>query len=161
MSKREIVLRLRLRELSQEFDCGEEGALSVAELHELAILQAEHLDAQAAEIEKLRRWVNDLQSGMYVNCVYCGHRYGPQEDTPVAMADVLKEHIAQCPEHPLSAANAEIERLRGLLQRCYDCGHRNGWEDGETTNEVMEDVGAYIYELEHPGAAQRKEESDE
>jgi len=40
------------------------------------------------ELEELRKdyartcseraaWVNDLQSDMYVNCVYCGHRYGP------------------------------------------------------------------------------------
>jgi hypothetical protein len=41
-------------------------------------------------IAELVAWVNDLQSGMYINCVYCGHRYGPSSDTPVAMADVLK-----------------------------------------------------------------------
>ena len=34
------------------------------------------------EIERLKVWVDDLQSGMYVNCVYCGHRYGPGETTP-------------------------------------------------------------------------------
>jgi hypothetical protein len=67
-----------------------------------------------AENQRLQKWVADLQSGMYINCVYCGHRYGPKEDTPVAMADVLKAHIEQCPEHPLSHAKAEIERLRGL-----------------------------------------------
>ncbi len=48
----------------------------------------------------------------------CGHRYGPREDTPVAMADVLKEHIEQCPEHPLSEAKREIEWLRE---------ERDGW----------------------------------
>jgi len=53
-------------------------------------------------LEKAKSWIKDLHSGMYVNCVYCGHRYGPKENTPVAMADVLKEHIEQCPEHPLS-----------------------------------------------------------
>lgn len=53
-------------------------------------------------IENLQQWVNDLQSGMYINCVYCGHRYGPKEDTPVSMADILKEHIEKCPEHPMS-----------------------------------------------------------
>ncbi len=73
-----------------------------------------------AEIERLRSWVADLQSGMYINCVYCGHRYGPREDTPVAMAEVLKEHIAQCPEHPLSHANAEIERLRAIVDQLRD-----------------------------------------
>lgn len=55
------------------------------------------------EIARLHQWCSDLQSGMYVNCVYCGHRYGPRETTPVAMADALKAHAAQCPEHPMSA----------------------------------------------------------
>jgi hypothetical protein len=55
-----------------------------------------------AEIDRLNKWVSDCQAGMYVNCVYCGHRYGPDKDTPVAMADVLKQHIAVCPKHPMS-----------------------------------------------------------
>ena len=76
------------------------------------------------EIERLSQWVNDLQSGMYVNCVYCGHRYGPREDTPVAMADVLREHIEQCPQHPLSAAKAQIERLTKTLTQVYAALHK-------------------------------------
>ena len=62
--------------------------------------------------ERLQDWVNDLQSGMYINCVYCGHRYGPREDTPESMADVLKAHIEKCPEHPLFHARAEITKLK-------------------------------------------------
>lgn len=77
------------------------------------------------EIADLQQWVNDCQSGMFVNCVYCGHRYGPREDTPVAMADVLRQHIEQCPKHPLSAAKAEIDRLRAALL-CEDC-NGTGW----------------------------------
>ena len=69
----------------------------------------------AAKVKQLRQWVNDLTSGMYVNCVYCGHQYGPRENTPVAMADVLKEHIEKCSEHPLAAANNEIKQLREKL----------------------------------------------
>jgi hypothetical protein len=57
---------------------------------------------QAEEIGKLRNWVDDLQSGMYVNCVYCGHRYSNRE-APEPAAEVLKRHIATCPEHPMSA----------------------------------------------------------
>jgi hypothetical protein len=56
------------------------------------------------EDTRLKQWVCDLQSKLYVNCVYCGHRYGPRETTPVVMADVLKAHISVCPEHPLSKA---------------------------------------------------------
>ena len=63
----------------------------------------------------LRRWVNDLQSEMYVNCVYCGHRYGPNPGTPVAMADVLKRHIEKCPDHPMSKLKAAIKAVRKTL----------------------------------------------
>lgn len=71
----------------------------------------------SVEVDRLRAWVNDCQSGMYINCVYCGHRYGPRESTPVAMADVLKAHIEKCPKHPLSHAKAEIERLRAIVDK--------------------------------------------
>jgi hypothetical protein len=72
---------------------------------------AEFLRQVKAEVKRLKKWVSDLQSGMYVNCVYCGYRYGPDPGTPVAMADVLKAHIAKCPEHPLSKANARLADL--------------------------------------------------
>lgn len=52
-------------------------------------------------VKAYQQWVNDLQAGMYVNCIYCGHRYGPEDETPVAMADVLKEHIESCTAHPM------------------------------------------------------------
>lgn len=64
------------------------------------------------ENERLRNWVNDLQAGMYINCVYCGHRYGPDTEIPTSMANVLKEHIEQCPNHPLFEAKQEIKKLR-------------------------------------------------
>lgn len=69
-----------------------------------------------AENDRLEQWVNDLQAGMYVNCVYCGHRYGPEAEVPSTMADVLKEHIEQCPEHPLSHAKARIAVLEAGLE---------------------------------------------
>jgi DNA-directed RNA polymerase subunit RPC12/RpoP len=61
---------------------------------------------------RLRQWVDDLQSGMYVNCVYCGHRYGPKDKTPTSMAEVLKKHIEACPKHPMAALKRELEELR-------------------------------------------------
>ncbi len=81
------------------------------------IARLDDLQEAANEISRLRQWVADCQAGMYVNCVYCGHRYGPDHSTPVAMADVLKRHIEQCPEHPLSHAKAEIARLRKALEK--------------------------------------------
>jgi hypothetical protein len=61
------------------------------------------------ENERLNKWINDLQSGMFVNCVYCGHRYGPDPGTPVAMAEVLKEHVVKCPKHPMSKLRTALE----------------------------------------------------
>lgn len=71
-----------------------------------------------AEIARLKQWVNDLQSGMYINCVYCGHRYGPQDEVPSSMADVLKEHVEQCPEHPMSALKTKVRELQEELGAC-------------------------------------------
>jgi hypothetical protein len=70
-------------------------------------------------VRGLSQWVSDLQSGMYVNCVYCGHRYGPDPGTPVALADVLKDHIAQCPKHPLSIMIKRCEHLEWLLKKAW------------------------------------------
>jgi polyhydroxyalkanoate synthesis regulator phasin len=70
---------------------------------------------EEGEILRLERWVADLESGMYINCVYCGHRYGPREGTPVAMADVLKEHIEVCPKHPAAALKKRVAELEAEL----------------------------------------------
>ncbi len=83
-------------------------------LHEytkLADIHEENQSELLAEIKRLQKWLNDLHSGMYINCVYCGHRYGPDSEEGI-MSEVLHEHIATCPEHPLSAALAEIEQLK-------------------------------------------------
>jgi hypothetical protein len=67
-------------------------------------------------IRKLQQWVNDLHSGMYINCVYCGHRCGPKDEVPASMADVLKKHIEECPEHPLSHAKKRIAGLETVQE---------------------------------------------
>jgi DNA-directed RNA polymerase subunit RPC12/RpoP len=69
-----------------------------------------------AELGKMKTWVDDLQSGMYVNCVYCGHRYGPKETTPVSMADALKKHVESCPKHPMSKLKALCEELGEVVE---------------------------------------------
>ena len=86
-------------------------------LNRIVILTKEQRDWSVKEIEQLRKWTNDLQAGMYINCVYCGHRYGLDTEVPVSMADVLKEHIEQCPKHPLFEAKQEIKRLNLLVQK--------------------------------------------
>lgn len=69
-----------------------------------------------SEVKRLEGWVSDLQSGMWINCVYCGHRYGPDDEVPASMAEVLKEHIEQCPEHPMSKLKEENASLKKQLE---------------------------------------------
>ncbi len=69
------------------------------------------IDECKAEIARLSEWVIDLQSGFYVNCVYCGHRYGPNHSTKQAMADILKDHIENCVHHPMSKLRLKLEEL--------------------------------------------------
>lgn len=93
-----------------------------------------------AENEHLTQWINDLQSGTYVTCVYCGHNYGPDDEVPTSMANVLKEHIENCPKHPMSALKKELEHwkqaarenmdaaanIAGVIDEMYElqpCGH--------------------------------------
>jgi len=83
--------------------------------------------AQCDTIDRLEKWVADLQAGMYVNCVYCGHRYGPGETTPVSMADALKAHVVECPAHPMSGL---VEALGAVLS-LHGKPHRQEWLNDE------------------------------
>lgn len=96
------------------------------------IAAEEHAKEIQEENKRLRQWVSDLQGGLYINCVYCGYNYGPKENTPAVMADVLKEHIEKCPKHPLSQFKKCIEEGHdyGDEPECSRCGHY-GPEDDE------------------------------
>jgi hypothetical protein len=72
-------------------------------------------------IARLRAQVADLQSGMFINCVYCGHRYGPAETMAAnipeggsTVAEELRSHIARCPEHPMSTLRWALEVIMDL-----------------------------------------------
>lgn len=87
------------------------------------------------EVARLTQWVHELQSGMYINCVYCGHRYGPADQVPATMQQALYAHIAECPKHPLSKALRENNELLEVLEDLVD--HQNGcplpsYEEGWT-----------------------------
>ncbi len=84
-----------------------------------------------AENRDLQQWVDDTQSGMWINCVYCGHRYGPDDDLGgQTMREALEAHIATCPKHPLSKAlaalaarereNAEKDLALAIAQNCIN-----------------------------------------
>ena len=63
------------------------------------------------ENKRLEEWIDDLQSGMWVNCVYCGHRYGPQKNVTPTMRKQLEQHVTKCPKHPLAQALKEVYLL--------------------------------------------------
>jgi sugar phosphate isomerase/epimerase len=67
------------------------------------------------EVKQLQQWVDDLQSEMYINCVYCGHRYGPQDEVPATMAEALKEHIEICEKHPMMKIRIDNAELASKL----------------------------------------------
>lgn len=102
------------------------GRLMIAVTDELLAEQT----TLKAENGKLRAWIHDLQSGMYVNCVYCGHRYGPKENTPETQADILKAHIEVCPKHPLSEARCETKAWKETAaQQARDVTYYQGLLD--------------------------------
>jgi hypothetical protein len=74
------------------------------------------MEAENAEIKRLKRFVEDLQSRMYINCVYCGHRYGPADEVPASLVDVLKAHIEACPKHPLAHLRAAVKDADYVFQ---------------------------------------------
>jgi hypothetical protein len=94
MTPREIAMSL-IPEFTDGFRNNTERAMC-----EQAAFLAQQECAQ--EIERLR--ARDFF------CVYCGQVFSGSES-----ADTLKAHVAVCPEHPLSKANAEVERLKGEL----------------------------------------------
>ncbi len=67
------------------------------------------MEHQHGEVLHLKTWVGDLLSGMYINCVYCGHRYPP--GTPDVQDRALYDHIMECPKHPVSKLSKERDEL--------------------------------------------------
>ena len=106
-------------ELHHEYESFKRSEMSLKQWIETRYIWVEHYNDAVteihAEVERLKAWVDDLQSGMYINCVYCGHRYGPDTEVPSSMAAVLKEHVEQCPDHPMSKLRAENIELRKQL----------------------------------------------
>lgn len=93
------------------------------------------------EIARLEAWVRDLQDGMIVNCVYCGHQYGRKDAVPMAIADVLKAHIEACPDHPMSALkrrNAVLERQWREMKEAYDSASENARWHSEKNAEAQD-----------------------
>lgn len=112
-----------------------------AELNKLT----ETIDALKQENERLVKWVDDLQSGMYINCVYCGHCYGPQDKVPCSMAEALKKHIEQCPKHPMSALKQDLAACREVVEAVRVLAHDdsfNAWQQMYKIRQLLPEARA-------------------
>ncbi len=79
-------------------------------------------------IAELEQWIRDLQTNVYVNCVYCGYRYGRDGDE--IPADALRRHVTKCNKHPMALLINEVQdairmidepRLKGSMrQKLHD-----------------------------------------
>jgi len=98
-----------------------QSAQEIVQAHNLAVQDLQD------EVSTLMQWVGDLQTGLYVNCIYCGHRYPPE--TPDVRDQALYNHIKECQHHPLSKALAQIEELRNGLIEVYLFLTENQWRE--------------------------------
>ncbi len=107
--------------------------------------QADLHDKLVAENTKLVFWVKDLMSQMHVNCVYCGHRYGPRDKVPASMADILTEHVEQCPKHPMSKLKVVNDRLVAFAEHAmiafYECAPGYWDTQNDLEHELAEVLG--------------------
>jgi hypothetical protein len=85
-------------------------------LDDLRAIDDDVAEDAVEEIVRLCTRVDELQSGMYINCVYCGHYYGPDDETPESMADVIREHIEQCPKHPMSVLRIRVDQAIAVVK---------------------------------------------
>lgn len=67
-------------------------------------------------LDKLEQWIDDLSSHMYINCVYCGHRFCKQSESGQHPVKKLTEHMEHCSKHPMSKLIVENKRLRAELK---------------------------------------------
>lgn len=138
----ELELELTLKDMLKRFGCKTDNTA-------VKIVQTYSMEASRLRnhVIKLEAWVDDLQKGMYINCVYCGHRYGPKENTPDTIADVLKKHIENCPNHPMSELKATNNNLLGrivkldlVLNKCTELFDKH-WPPAMGCNGIMQVAG--------------------
>ena len=95
------------------------------------------------EIQQLRQWISDLQTGLYINCVYCGHRYGP--NTEYVPAEALHRHIAECMQFPMSKLLGACRVVMSRFARCrvIHCGHPQGFTCLDTREHARDNPSEY------------------
>ena len=64
----------------------------------------------------------------------------PDEDDLVVIKGLTKMEA----EAVKAALSSEPNRAVMLLHKCYQSGHREGWEDGQSSAEVMDEVNDFM-----------------
>ena len=103
----------------------------------------------------LRQWIDDLQSGMYINCVYCGHRYGPafcQECEGSGISKYNPDHMPDKLCSECSGSGRTDDHVNGITHCCACEG------TGEGTPVAMGDVLKHhvMHCPDHPMNAMRE-----
>ncbi len=69
-----------------------------------------------ARITQLEQQVKNLQNtDQVLTCVYCGHAYPP--GTPTSNHDLLTEHIAKCPAHPMHGVTSALREAVHVMDK--------------------------------------------
>lgn len=110
----------QLRRIFREVhECGTWCAALCPEA-DLIKVAANLIEELIGENIRLTNWKNDLLSGMYVNCIYCGHNYGLTEFTPEIMDEELARHVEHCERHPLHEAKETISNLEATIRNMFN-----------------------------------------
>jgi len=78
-----------------------------------------------------------------LTCVYCGQEY--PRGTPRSQHELLYEHIAQCPKHPLSKAVQFIKDLQYVLRNQSEPGFNH--DLGEWIEQLHEEIAEFLFGL--------------
>lgn len=85
---------------------------------DLCITEIKELQAKNKELEI---WIDNLQSGTVITCVYCGHIHSVQKNShPLTVREALRKHIEICPKHPMSKSKTEMEAKIKDLHKTID-----------------------------------------
>lgn len=61
-----------------------------------------------------------------LTCVYCGHQY--PEGTPPSQHQILTDHIAKCPKHPMKVLRDALALYARSLEFTDECSVLELWE---------------------------------
>lgn len=118
--------RWRNEKTSLSFVFADGPAVDRKNMDRLMILREKLVRPLAEDWKRLNKWVDDLQAGMSINCVYCGHNYGPDDgDHLNTMREALHAHVAKCPKHPLSRCRKLARELAAAARKAEE---REVWD---------------------------------